>query len=59
MLGIALAGATIAILATGLAKAQAPAPAPAAGPALTLPLKDGSLRFMVMGDTGTGDSGQY
>jgi len=59
MLGIALAGATIAILATGLAKAQAPAPAPAAGPALTLPLKDGSLRFMVMGDTGTGDNGQY
>jgi len=56
---IALAGATIAILATGLAKAQAPAPAPAAGPALTLPLKDGSLRFMVMGDTGTGDNGQY
>ena len=59
MLGIALAGATIAILATGLARAQAPAPAPAAGPALTLPLKDGSLRFMVMGDTGTGDNGQY
>ena len=59
MLGMALAGATIAILATGLAKAQAPAPAPAAGPALTLPLKDGSLRFMVMGDTGTGDNGQY
>jgi 3',5'-cyclic AMP phosphodiesterase CpdA len=58
-LRIALAGATIAILATGLAKAQAPAPAPAAGPALTLPLKDGSLRFMVMGDTGTGDNGQY
>jgi len=59
MLGMALAGATIAILATGLAKAQAPAPAPAAGPALILPLKDGSLRFMVMGDTGTGDNGQY
>ena len=59
MLGIALAGATVAILATGLAKAQAPAPAPAAGPALRLPLKDGSLRFMVMGDTGTGDNGQY
>jgi hypothetical protein len=24
-----------------------------------MPLKDGSLRFMVMGDTGTGDPGQY
>jgi 3',5'-cyclic AMP phosphodiesterase CpdA len=57
MSGIALAGATIAMVATSLARAQAPAPA--AGPALTLPLKDGSLRFMVMGDTGTGDSGQY
>ena len=27
--------------------------------ALTLPLKDGSVRFAVMGDTGTGDRAQY
>jgi Calcineurin-like phosphoesterase len=27
--------------------------------AFGLPLKDGSVRFMVMGDTGRGDSGQY
>ena len=42
-------------LCATLALAQAPAPAPA----LPLPLKDGSLRFMVMGDTGQGDKGQY
>jgi predicted phosphodiesterase len=44
-------------LCATLALAQAPAPAPAS--ALPMPLKDGSLRFMVMGDTGTGDPGQY
>jgi 3',5'-cyclic AMP phosphodiesterase CpdA len=46
---------TAALLVPGLATAQAPA----AATALPLPLKDGSLRFMVMGDTGTGDPGQY
>jgi len=46
------------LLAPALRGAQIPAPAPAAG-ALPLPLKDGSLRFMVMGDTGTADPGQY
>jgi hypothetical protein len=39
------------------AGAQTP-PAPAAG-GLPLPLKNGSVRLLVMGDTGRGDSGQY
>jgi predicted phosphodiesterase len=51
---LALAWATVAF-APGLATAQAPA----ASAALSLPLKDGSVRFMVMGDTGQGDAGQY
>jgi 3',5'-cyclic AMP phosphodiesterase CpdA len=38
------------------ARAQAPAP-PAGG--LPFPLKDGSVRFLVLGDTGRGDKGQY
>jgi predicted phosphodiesterase len=42
-------------LCATIALAQAPAPAPV----LPLPLKDGSLRFLVMGDTGQGDKGQY
>jgi len=42
-------------LCAGIALAQAPASAPA----FPMPLKDGSLRFMVMGDTGQGDKGQY
>src|SRR5438552_3212988 len=37
--------------------AQAPPAGGAAG--LPLPLKDGSVRFLVMGDTGQGDDGQY
>jgi 3',5'-cyclic AMP phosphodiesterase CpdA len=41
----------------GPARAQAPA-APAA-PALPFPRKDGSVRFLVVGDTGRGDKGQY
>src|SRR5438876_8006908 len=51
-----------ALLCAGLALAQAPAPAqaPAAGASgLPLPLKQGSVRFLVMGDTGQGDDGQY
>jgi hypothetical protein len=31
----------------------------APGPKLPLPLKEGSLRFLVLGDTGRGDKGQY
>jgi len=46
----AIAAALPAVLA------QAPAP-PTAGP-YGLPLVDGSVRFLVMGDTGRGDSGQ-
>ena len=46
-----------ALLAPALTTAQAPATAPAA--AFPLPLKEGSLRFLVIGDTGTGDNGQY
>ncbi len=53
---LSLAGGLVVValpLGAALALAQAPAPA------LPLPLKDGSLRFMVMGDTGQGDQGQY
>ena len=49
----------LALLALPLGATLALAQAPAAAPALPLPLKDGSLRFLVMGDTGTGDKGQY
>jgi 3',5'-cyclic AMP phosphodiesterase CpdA len=56
ILGLVAAGA-IALLAPTFTTAQAPAPVSAA--ALPLPLKDGSLRFLVMGDTGTADAGQY
>lgn len=38
--------------------ARAQAPAPAAG-RLPFPLKDGSVRLLVLGDTGRGDRGQY
>jgi 3',5'-cyclic AMP phosphodiesterase CpdA len=38
--------------------ARAQAPAPAAG-SLPFPLKDGSVRLLVLGDTGRGDRGQY
>jgi predicted phosphodiesterase len=51
-----LAAAAMAMLAPALTTAQAP---PAGRATLPLPLKDGSLRFMVMGDTGQGDAGQY
>lgn len=52
----------------GNALAQTPAPAHATGarvaadaapPKLTLPLKDGSVRFLVIGDTGTGTPQQH
>ena len=41
--------------------AQNPQAIPAASSALklTLPLKDGSVRFAIIGDTGTGSSKQY
>jgi hypothetical protein len=55
------------LVVLGLALCQAPlapslvdaAPQAAAAATLTLPLKDGSVRFAVMGDTGTGSSEQY
>ena len=50
---VALCSATPAPLATAAA-AQAPVTS-----ALTLPLKDGSVRFAVMGDTGDGSPEQY
>jgi Calcineurin-like phosphoesterase len=50
---LALCPAPTAPLATADA-AQAPVTI-----TLTLPRKDGSVRFAVMGDTGTGDRGQY
>jgi 3',5'-cyclic AMP phosphodiesterase CpdA len=40
------------------APAATPAPG-AAAPGLPLPLKEGSVRFLVLGDTGRGDKGQY
>jgi hypothetical protein len=55
----------LAAAATGALAALVPVPtsaqAPAASPAstLSLPLKEGSVRFLVMGDTGQGDAGQY
>jgi predicted phosphodiesterase len=58
LLGLAATG--VGLLAPALTTAQAPATAPApAASALPLPLKNGSLRFLVMGDTGTADPGQY
>jgi 3',5'-cyclic AMP phosphodiesterase CpdA len=50
---MALCAAPTAPLATAT-PAQAPANA-----TLTLPRKDGSVRFAVVGDSGTGDRGQY
>jgi len=53
-------GASLLFVPAGTLVAQAPPAAPAAGSsALPLPNKEGSLRFLVMGDTGQGDKGQY
>ena len=41
----------------GGARAQAPSAPSASG--LAFPLKNGSVRFLVLGDTGRGDKGQY
>jgi 3',5'-cyclic AMP phosphodiesterase CpdA len=49
-------GATV-LPTAGKARGQT-ASAPAAG-GLPFPLKDGSVRFLVLGDTGRGDKGQY
>jgi predicted phosphodiesterase len=57
LLGLAATG--VGLLAPALTTAQAPAAPALAATTLPLPLKDGSLRFMVMGDTGTADPGQY
>lgn len=38
---------------------QGPAPAAAPAKLVKLPMKEGSFRFAVMGDTGRGDRGQY
>lgn len=48
--------AGVAIPAARDARAQAPAPAVGG---LPFPLKDGSVRLLVLGDTGRGDKGQY
>jgi predicted phosphodiesterase len=52
--------AAAAWLVPAATRGQAP-PAAASGTALPLPLpnKEGSLRFLVMGDSGQGDAGQY
>jgi hypothetical protein len=50
---LALSPSATAPLGTATA-VQAPVPG-----TLTLPRKDGSVRFAVLGDTGTGDRGQY
>jgi hypothetical protein len=50
MLGLLLAGALVAATAP---PASPPAAAAATAP-LALPLKEGSLRFAVIGDSGTG-----
>jgi 3',5'-cyclic AMP phosphodiesterase CpdA len=55
--GAALASGALATLVPVPITAQAPAANPA--PSLSLPLKEGSVRFLVMGDTGQGDPGQY
>jgi 3',5'-cyclic AMP phosphodiesterase CpdA len=54
MIAIAMAAVTSA----GTGHAQTPPVAAAAG-SLPFPLKDGSVRFLVLGDTGRGDKGQY
>ena len=56
VLAAATLSAAALLLAAASTRAQAP---PATGSALPLPNKEGSLRFMVIGDTGQGDSGQY
>ena len=55
MLGLLLAGALVAATAP---PASPPAAAAATAP-LALPLKEGSLRFAVIGDSGTGSGAQY
>lgn len=57
MRAVLLAVAVIALAA--LPPARTIAQTPAAAGTLPLPLKEGSLRFLVMGDTGQGDAGQY
>jgi calcineurin-like phosphoesterase family protein len=52
-------GLAVLALTLGATIAPAQAPAPAAAASFPMPLKEGSLRFMVMGDTGRGDRGQY
>jgi predicted phosphodiesterase len=51
-------GVIAAAMPTAMAQAPAAAAPAAAGP-YGLPLADGSVRFLVMGDTGRGDDGQY
>jgi predicted phosphodiesterase len=61
--GARRAKAFVLVLVTAVCAATAP-PGPSAASAaatarLTLPLKEGSLRFAVIGDSGTGDQAQY
>jgi len=54
-----VSGLAVLALTLGATIAPAQAPTPAAPVSFPMPLKEGSLRFLVMGDTGTGDRGQY
>jgi 3',5'-cyclic AMP phosphodiesterase CpdA len=47
------------VVAAAPQASASPAAGAAAGGAYGLPLKDGSVRFLVLGDTGRGDKGQY
>jgi hypothetical protein len=51
---------TALLLASSLIGDQRPAnPSPDTAPAITLPLKDGSVRFAVIGDNGTGEQPEF
>src|SRR4051812_6756293 len=66
-LPVALLGCCLAVAASGCGRSDLPAPsvsvhaqaAPAAAPAVALPNKDGSFKFAVLGDFGTGERTQY
>lgn len=69
LLGLIVAAATSGVAGLGAVRGNAPsapaaavqraAAAPAAAPAVALPNKEGSLKFAVLGDFGTGDRAQY
>ncbi len=59
LVGNALAQTSAPAQVTGERVATAAATTTAAPPKLTLPLKDGSVRFLAIGDTGTGSEQQH